>query len=70
MDENKIGNKEYLSFTSNYLDIPPLKIENHINLNANEYLGISNLIFEPTTSNSDFVIPKHNTNYDQKYELK
>ena len=79
LDENKIGNKEDVSFTSNYLESPSLNVNTHnhsvsfdkyINLDANENLGISNLIFETNTSNSHVEIHKHNTNYDEKYELR
>ena len=47
-----------------------VSFDKYTNLDANEDLGISNLIFEPTTSNSDVEIHKHNTNYDEKYELR
>ena len=30
MDENRIGNKEYLSVISNYLDNPPSDIDNQL----------------------------------------
>ena len=47
-----------------------ISFDKYTNLDANEDLGISNLIFEQTTPNSDFEIHKHNTNYDEKSKLK